>query len=73
MKRVEDYVRSIPDFPEEGVLFRDITTVIQDADGFHLAIDEMKKKLEGIDFDVIAGASDRSPEDLFLEHLLHMQ
>ena len=59
MKRVEDYVRSIPDFPEEGVLFRDITTVIQDADGFHLAIDEMKKKLEGIDFDVIAGAESR--------------
>ena len=59
MKRVEDYVRSIPDVPEEGVLFRDITTVIQDADGFHLAIDEMKKKLEGIDFDVIAGAESR--------------
>ena len=59
MKRVEDYVRSIPDFPEEGVLFRDITTVIQDADGFHLAIDEMKKKLEGIDFYVIAGAESR--------------
>ena len=59
MKRVEDYVRSIPDFPEEGVLFRDITTVIQDADGFHFAIDEMKKKLEGIDFDVIAGAESR--------------
>ena len=59
MKRVEDYVRSIPDFPEEGVLFRDITTVIQDADGFHLAIDEMKKKLEGVDFDVIAGAESR--------------
>lgn len=59
MKRVEDYVRSIPDFPEEGILFRDITTVIQDADGFHLAIDEMKKKLEGIDFDVIAGAESR--------------
>ena len=59
MKRVEDYVRSIPDFPEEGVLFRDITTVIQDADGFHLAIDEMKKKLEGVEFDVIAGAESR--------------
>lgn len=59
MKRVEDYVRSIPDFPEEGVLFRDITTVIQDAEGFHLAIDEMKKKLEGVEFDVIAGAESR--------------
>ena len=59
MKRVEDYVRSRPDFPEEGVLFRDIITVIQDADRLHLPIDEMKKKLEGIDFDVIAGAESR--------------
>ena len=33
MKRVEDYVRSIPDFPEPGIIIRDITSVLQDADG----------------------------------------
>ena len=33
MKKLEDYVRSIPDFPEEGIIFRDITSVLQDADG----------------------------------------
>ena len=45
MKRVEDYVRSIPDFPEEGIIFRDVTSVLQDADGLQLAIDEMAKLL----------------------------
>ena len=59
MKRVEDYVRAIPDFPEEGIIFRDITTVIQDPDGFHLAIDEMMKLLEDVDFDVVVGAESR--------------
>ena len=46
MKRVEDYVRSIPDFPEEGIIFRDVTSVLQDADGLQLAIDEMVKLLD---------------------------
>ena len=59
MKTVADYVVSIPDFPAPGVLFRDVTSVLQDADGFVLAIDEMIKKLEGVDFDVIAGTESR--------------
>ena len=59
MKKVEDYVRTIPDFPEEGIMFRDITTVLQDAEGFHLAIDEMQKKLADTEFDVIVGAESR--------------
>ena len=59
MKKVEDYVRTIPDFPEPGIMFRDVTSVLQDAEGFKLAIDEMKKLLDGVDFDVIAGAESR--------------
>lgn len=59
MKRVEDYVRSIPDFPEEGIIFRDITTVIQDPDGLQLAIDGILKSLEGVDFDVVVGPESR--------------
>jgi adenine phosphoribosyltransferase len=59
MKKVEDYIRTIPDFPEKGIMFRDITTVLADADGFRLAIDELQKKLEGVDFDVIAGTESR--------------
>ena len=59
MKKLEDYVLSIPDFPEPGIIFRDVTSVLQDADGLQLAIDELMKKLEGLDFDVIAGAEAR--------------
>lgn len=59
MKKVEDYVVSIPDFPEPGVIFRDVTSVIQDAEGLQLAIDEMQKLLEGVEFDVLAGAESR--------------
>lgn len=59
MKKVEDYVVSIPDFPEPGIIFRDVTSVLQDADGLQLAIDEMQKLLDGIDFDVIAGTESR--------------
>ena len=59
MKHVEDYIRSIPDFPEKGIIFRDVTSILQDPDGLALAIDSMKKKLEGIDFDLIVGTESR--------------
>ncbi len=59
MKKVEDYVVSIPDFPEPGIIFRDVTSVIQDAEGLQLAIDEMQKMLDGVEFDVLAGAESR--------------
>ena len=59
MKKVEDYIRTIPNFPEEGIMFRDVTTVLQDAEGFHLAIDEMQKLLADTEFDVIVGAESR--------------
>lgn len=59
MKKVEDYVVTIPDFPEPGIMFRDVTSVLQDAEGLHLAIDLMQEKLEGIDFDVVVGPESR--------------
>ena len=59
MKKLEDYVRTIPDFPEPGIMFRDVTSVLQDADGFKLAVDSMLKLLDGVSFDVIAGAESR--------------
>ena len=55
MKKIEEYVRSIPDFPESGIIFRDVTSVLQDADGLQLAIDSMQDCLEGEEFDVITG------------------
>ena len=59
MKKVEDYVVSIPDFPEPGIIFRDVTSVLQDAEGLQLAIDGIQEKLKGIEFDVIAGTESR--------------
>lgn len=59
MKKMEDYVRTIPDFPEPGIMFRDVTSVLQDPDGLKLAIDSMINLLDGVDFDVIAGAESR--------------
>jgi len=59
MKKVEDYVRTIPDFPEKGIMFRDITTVLSDAEGLHLAIDEMKHLLDDVEYDVVAGTESR--------------
>ncbi len=59
MKKLEEYIRSIPDFPEEGIIFRDITTILQDADGLRLAIDSMIDVLKDVDFDVIVGTESR--------------
>ncbi len=59
MKKIEEYVRSIPDFPEEGIIFRDVTSVLQDADGLHMAIDMMMDKVKDIDFDVVVGPESR--------------
>lgn len=59
MKRIEEYVRTIPDFPEPGIMFRDVTTVIQDPEGFSLAIDSMKELLADVEYDVIVGAESR--------------
>lgn len=59
MKKLEEYVRSIPDFPEEGIIFRDVTSVLQDKDSLKMAIDEIQKELEGVDFDLVLGPESR--------------
>ena len=59
MKKLEEYVTSIPDFPEKGIIFRDVTSVLCSAEGFRLAIEEYRKMLDGVDFDVIVGAEAR--------------
>ena len=56
---LKDKIRNIQDFPQEGVLFRDITTLLKDAEGMKEAIDQMTAKLEGIDFDLVLGPESR--------------
>lgn len=59
MKRIEDYVISIPDFPEPGIIFRDITGILRDADGLKLSIDKIQEMLEGVEFDAVLGLESR--------------
>ncbi|MCP1110145.1 adenine phosphoribosyltransferase [Ohessyouella blattaphilus] len=59
MKRIEDYVISIPDFPEPGVIFRDVTGILEDADGLQLAVDLMQERIKDVDFDIIVGPESR--------------
>lgn len=59
MKKLEEYVRSIPDFPQEGIIFRDVTSVLEDADGFKLAIDTMQDMVKDLEIDAVAGAESR--------------
>ena len=59
MKRIEDYVISIPDFPEPGIIFRDITGILRDADGLKLSIDKIQEMLEGVEFDAVHGLESR--------------
>lgn len=58
-KKLEEYVVTIPDFPEPGIMFRDITSVIQDPDGLKLAVDGLVNLLKDTDYDVVIGPESR--------------
>ena len=59
MKKIEDYVISIPDFPEPGIIFRDITGILRDPDGLKLSIDKIQEMLKGVEFDAVLGLESR--------------
>ena len=59
IKELRDYIIDIPDFPKPGIIFRDVSGILNSAEGLQLAIKELKKLLVGVDFDVIAGAESR--------------
>ena len=59
MKKLEDYIVSIKDFPKEGIIFRDITSLIENPDGLQLAISEFCYKLKDVKYDVIVGPEAR--------------
>ena len=59
MKELKDYIRTIPNFPKEGIMFRDVTSIIQDPDGLKLAIDSMQDKIKHLEFDLVIGAESR--------------
>lgn len=55
----KDKIRSIENYPQEGVIFRDITTLLKDAEGMKAAIDEMTARLDGVEFDMVLGPESR--------------
>ena len=59
MKDLASYVVSIPDYPKPGILFRDITGILDSADGLRLAIDQLADRLEGVQFDAIVSMESR--------------
>ena len=59
MKQMEDYIRSIPDFPEEGIIFRDVTSILEDADGLQMSVDLIQEKLKDVEFDAVVGPESR--------------
>ena len=59
MKKLEEYVRSIPDFPEPGIIFRDVTSILQDADGLHMAVDSLIDMVKDLDYDLVIGPESR--------------
>ena len=59
MKKLEDYVINIPDFPKPGIIFRDITSILRDPEGLKLSVHELMHCLEGTEFDVVVGAESR--------------
>jgi len=59
MTNVKDYIRTIPDFPHEGIMFRDVTTLFLDPRGFRMAIDQMLAPYAGQPIDKVAGLEAR--------------
>ena len=58
-KRIEDYIRTIPDFPEKGIMFRDITTILEDPEGLKLTVDRLCDSVRDVDFDLVVGLESR--------------
>ena len=59
MKKLEEYVVSIPDYPEKGIIFRDVTSILEDPEGLQLSIRELQDKLDGVDFNIVIGPESR--------------
>ena len=53
MHPVDKYIRTIPDFPKKGIMFRDITTIMQNPEGFQVAVDGLEELLADVEFDKI--------------------
>ncbi len=58
-KDLKEYIRTVPDFPKQGIMFRDVTTLFADSEGFHLMLDQMQEAIAHLGFDAVAGIDAR--------------
>jgi adenine phosphoribosyltransferase len=58
-RQVRDYIRTIPDFPHPGIMFRDVTTLFADPRGMRLAVDQLLAPFAGTRIDAVAGLEAR--------------
>lgn len=59
MEKLKKYITNIPDFPKKGIVFRDVTSLLQSGEGFSAAVDEMLKLLDDVEFDAVLGLEAR--------------
>ena len=59
MEDLKKYIRTIPNFPSQGIMFRDVTTILADPQGLHDGINAMQQLLSDVDFDVVVGPESR--------------
>lgn len=59
MKKIEEYMRSVPDFPKKGIIFRDMTKALSDKEGLKLTVDSLIDCIKDVDYDIIGGIESR--------------
>lgn len=59
MSHIKNYIRTVPDFPKPGVMFRDVTTLFADRVGFKLALAQLQVAVSDLDIDIVAGIDAR--------------
>ena len=57
--KLEDYIATVPNFPKEGIMFRDITTILENKDSLKLSIDLIQKSIGDTEFDIVVGPESR--------------
>lgn len=58
-EKIKSKIRTVPDWPKKGIMFRDITTLLKDPEGFQLVMDELESRYKNMNLDIIAGIESR--------------
>jgi len=58
-KKLKSIIRSVPNFPKDGIVFRDITTLLKDSEAFKLTVDTFYQKYKGMKIDKVVSVESR--------------